>query len=133
MTKDNWIKAFRRRFGIDDDWDSQLYHYLPSGLTTANKEVEDFISQVEHDAIEKTNKRLIKIARLAKFWGDRPHVCPKCNHRFSEDALAEYIKKELSDLLDDSPEYKQVGFVKPNLSGIVKTKRVNLSDLLEDK
>ena len=36
---------FDKRFGIDDDWDCQLYKYMPQGLVKANDDVKSFISQ----------------------------------------------------------------------------------------
>lgn len=53
MTKDNWIKAFKNKFEkVVERFDDGSY--ITEGV---NPEMIDFISQVEKDAIEKTNKR----------------------------------------------------------------------------
>lgn len=46
-------KEFQRKFGIDDDWDSELYQKVPSGWSSANKEVWSFISASISEAYQQ--------------------------------------------------------------------------------
>ena len=55
MTKDNWIKAFDEKFwGISGCMDLKESVAMSADISS---DIKDFISQVEKDAIEKTNKR----------------------------------------------------------------------------
>jgi hypothetical protein len=57
-----------------------------SGITTL-----DFIKSELDKRDGEYKDKLEKIERIAKFWGDRPPICPKCSHKVKEDPLAVYI------------------------------------------
>ena len=89
-TKDNWIKAL---------WD--LLPWFPEG--TDSEKLKSFISQVEHDAIEKTNKRWRERVGI---WLKRMKlecdvvVCD-CGSKLKDWDMANIVDKALSDLLED--------------------------------
>lgn len=91
MTKDNWIKAF------DNHFKDLGFHNLPLHQDIRD-EVKSFISQVENDAIERTNKR----------WRDKCKSMKKKITKEMEMELGEDYQhyehgynQALSDLLED--------------------------------
>ena len=85
LTKDSWIKAFKEKFEkVVERFDDGSY--ITEGI---NPEMIEFISQVEKDAIEKTNKRWNnKLRKLA--WDIK-----------DEDGAILDTVVSLSDLLED--------------------------------
>lgn len=90
MTKDNWIKALQHvnpnclgaKYCEPHSEDGEVYY--------TSKSVKKIISQVEKDAIEKTNKRWVE--RLAKF--------SRMGEISEKEVLQDFIKNK-SDLLED--------------------------------
>ena len=96
MTKDNWIKAFKKLW--DKCFDTGGDHRFKSQM----EDIEKFISQVEKDAIEKTNKMWRgKIKAWSKeevliYQPDRVST-----HAGVANGWRQYIKEKLSDLLEE--------------------------------
>lgn len=111
MTKDNWIKAFDE-FAAGNE--------IGPGLETmigkrGMRNIKSFISQVEKDAIEKTNKRwqlrleeakrvAIQVAR--SFIIDREVGIPHQNP-LNEDLYVKYLNGEIDSKISDLLEYKE--------------------------
>lgn len=99
LTKDNWIKALPK-YILKELWMLNL---------STRKDLFDFISQVEKDAIEKTNKRCIERAKrsLETYVWDS-NIGDGLAKDGGHDYLIEVMenrklltKKVLSDLLED--------------------------------
>lgn len=97
MTKDNWIKAFDEKFANTLNEDG-----LSIWLNCPTPEyMKAFISQVENDAIEKTNKRWNN--RIKIRIGQRKAWAKKYN----DDEVTKIYEQQmftLSDLLNDKGE-----------------------------
>ena len=117
MTKDNWIKALHKTATDYVLSKSQSGPYdLAFSCDEEVKDLENLLSQVEKDAIEKTNKRwelrleeakrvAVQVAR--SFIIDREIGIPPQNP-LNEDLYVKYLNGEidtkLSDLIEDKHE-----------------------------
>lgn len=97
MTKDNWIKALGKYGLIIGAGEHSEYGYFLN-----EKAILSLLSQVEKDAIEKTNKRWGERCRKLK---RKPSLLDIVVPAFSAEARnrrdIKYYNKALSDLLED--------------------------------
>lgn len=53
-------EEFERKYGIDDDWDSELYQKTPSGWIEANSSVKQFLSSALDKVVEERERDLVE-------------------------------------------------------------------------
>lgn len=73
MTKDNWIKAFEALFGTRKSVINSPHSSPIAAITSLNiyDSLIAFISQVENDAIDKTNKKWASTIHEVVYWSHR--------------------------------------------------------------
>lgn len=58
--KEKILKAFDRKYHLEDDWDSELYQDTPSGWKNVNKDVRSFLLQALEELEAEVRREVVE-------------------------------------------------------------------------